>query len=191
VVVTPGVEHAICCRHSPVHVELPPPPLPPPQRFATPPPPQMSGELHEPQLIEPPQPSPIQPQFAFALAHVVGVQTTPASFAYALPQTLGTPPPPQMYGAVQVPQSSRPPQPSPTGPQFAPALAHVFGVQTTPASFAYGFPHTLGTPAPPQMYGALQVPQSSEPPQPSPMRPQLAPAVAHVFGVQTTPASFA
>jgi hypothetical protein len=134
-----------------VQVELPPPPEPPPQRFGTPPPPQMSGDAHVPQLTEPPQPSPIQPQLAFVLAHVFGVHTTPASFAYGLPHTFAVPAPPQRYGELQVPQSSSPPHPSPTGPQLAPTDAQVRGVQTTPASLANGLPQTLGVPAPPQM----------------------------------------
>jgi hypothetical protein len=42
----------------------------------------------------PPQPSLIEPQFAFWAAQVVLVQ----------PQALGVPPPPQVSGAVQPPQ---------------------------------------------------------------------------------------
>jgi hypothetical protein len=39
-----------------------------------PPPPQVSGDVHEPQLSVPPQPSAIVPQLAPCAAHVVGVQ---------------------------------------------------------------------------------------------------------------------
>src|SRR5438874_1751036 len=70
-----------------------------------------------------------------------------------------------------------PPQPSPMGPQLAPAAAQVRGVQA-------GGPHTLGVPPPPQVSGAVHMPQSSTPPQPSPTGPQLAPASAHVRAVQ-------
>src|SRR2546428_108771 len=49
-------------------------------------------------------------------------------------------------------------------------------------------PHTLGVPPPPQLSGAVHVPQSIAPPQPSSMTPQSTPAT-HVFGVQ--PQAFA
>src|SRR4051812_17268061 len=38
-----------------------------------------------------------------------------------------------------------------------------------------GIPHTLATPAPPQVWGAPQLPHWSVPPQPSEMLPQLLP----------------
>jgi len=45
----------------------------------------------------------------------------------------------------------------------------------------------LAAPAPPQVFGEVQVPQFSVPPQPSPMSPQLAGppgTVVQVYGVQ-------
>jgi hypothetical protein len=55
-------------------------------------------------------------------------------------------------GPAQVPQFRVPPQPSPTVPQFFPCTAHVDGVQ----------PHTWETPPPPQVCGAVQLPQFTE-----------------------------
>jgi hypothetical protein len=45
----------------------------------------------------------------------------------------------------------------------------------------------LSTPPPPQVRGAVQVPQSSVPPQPSLAKPQSAPVVAQVCGTQPPP----
>jgi hypothetical protein len=107
-----------------------------------------------------------------------------------LPQTLGTPPPPQMSGAAHVPQFRAPPQPSPMGPQFAPRSAHVRGLHvmlpsaTPPSGEMYVTPQTLAVPPPPHVCPAAQPPQFRMPPQPSPIGPQFAPAVAHVSGVQ-------
>jgi hypothetical protein len=76
------------------------------------------------------------------------------------PQTLAVPPPPQVCGAVQVPQEETvrgAPQLSvpETEPQFLPRRAQnwafVSGVQLVP--------QTLGVPPPPQVCGAVQVPQ--------------------------------
>ena len=50
-------------------------------------------------------------------------------------------------------------------------------------------PQTLAVPAPAQVSGAVQVPQSSVPPQPSGMLPQFMPRAAHVVGVH--PQTFA
>jgi hypothetical protein len=50
-------------------------------------------------------------------------------------------------------------------------------------------PHRLGVPPPPQMYGALHVPQSSRPPQPSPTAPQFAPTSVQLRGVHAAPLS--
>lgn len=47
-------------------------------------------------------------------------------------------------------------------------------------------PHTLATPPPPHVWGAVQDPQTSVPPQPSGIVPQLAPCTAHVVGVHAT-----
>jgi hypothetical protein len=89
--------------------------------------------------------------------------------------------------ALQLPQSSVPPQPSEMLPQVALRSAQVFGVQQVPASHdcplaqvelqvwlvASQLMHALGS----------QLPQSSEPPQPSDTMPQSTPAV-QVVGVQ-------
>ena len=50
-------------------------------------------------------------------------------------------------------------------------------------------PHTLVVPPPPQVCGAVQVPQFSVPPQPSASEPQFFPCAAQVVGVQ--PQTFA
>jgi hypothetical protein len=46
-------------------------------------------------------------------------------------------------------------------------------------------PQTLARPPPPHVWGAVQDPQTSEPPQPSRIVPQVAPCAAHVVGVHT------
>ena len=141
-----------------------------PQRPATPPPPQVSpATVQFPQFRVPPQPSPIMPQFALSAVHVVGVQVPPP-----LPQTNGVPPPPQVSPAfVQVPQLTVPLQPSDSSPQLALIAPHasvaVLGVQPPDEP-----PHWKKTPPPPQVWGAVQVPQSIVPPWPSLIRPQLA-----------------
>ena len=48
-----------------------------PHTFGVPPPPHVSGEVHDPQVKVPPQPSEIEPQFLPRAAHVVGVQAPP------------------------------------------------------------------------------------------------------------------
>src|SRR5262245_10826699 len=50
------------------------PPPPPPHVNNAPPPPHVSGAVHEPQSIVPPQPSPIGPHVAFIDAHVTRPQ---------------------------------------------------------------------------------------------------------------------
>jgi hypothetical protein len=45
----------------------------------------------------------------------------------------------------------------------------------------------LATPLPPQVDGAVQVPQLSSPPHPSPAWPQSNPSAAQVVGVQVGP----
>ena len=47
-----------------------------------------------------------------------------------------------------------------------------------------GTPHWLSTPPPPQVAGAVQVPQWSVPPQPSPGEPQPTPRVEQSVGMQ-------
>src|ERR1700712_5256935 len=49
-------------------------------------------------------------------------------------------------------------------------------------------PHSKSLPPPPQISGAVQPPQSMMPPQPSPMRPQVAPADLQVTRPQPVPA---
>jgi len=73
-------------------------------------PPQISVPEHEPQLIEPPHPSGMLPQFLPCAWQVVGVQ----------PHTFGVPLPPQVCGVVHEPQPSVPLQPSGIVPQFLP-----------------------------------------------------------------------
>jgi hypothetical protein len=58
---------------------------------------------------------------------------------------------------------------------------HVVCCRHSPVQLA-GTPQTLGVPAPPQVFGAEQVPHWSSPPQPSPIGPQ-SPA-AQTFGTQ-------
>jgi hypothetical protein len=54
----------------------------------------------------------------------------------------------------------------------------------------FGSPHTLATPSPAQVAGAVQVPQSSMPPQPSPIVPQYREAPAlQVNGTHPAPAT--
>jgi hypothetical protein len=78
---------------------------------------------------------------------------------------LHVPPPPQPgHGSV-------PPHPSSPEPHCQPSCAHVFGVH----------PHWFATPPPPHVFGAVHVPQSVVPPQPSEIVPQFSPA-PHVFG---------
>ncbi len=156
------------------------PPLPgAPHWLGRPPPPQVVPAAQVPHIKRPPQPSLTGPQFAPADAQVRGTH------APAPPQRPGMPPPPQVCGATQVPHIRSPPHPSLTGPQSAPASAQVRRTHPTPASkVALGAPQTLGVPPPPQVVPAAQVPHSRSPPQPSLTGPQLAPAIAHVRGVQ-------
>src|SRR5206468_2232718 len=87
-------------------------------------------------------------------------------------------------------QLSEPPQPSPAGPQPMPTWAQVLGTQPAPPSGSVPVPvppQTLDWPPPPQLCGVVQVPQLSNPPQPSATGPQLAPpsiASAQLFGTQ-------
>ena len=52
---------------------------------------------------------------------------------------------------------------------------------------AVPLPQTLATPPPPQVWGEVQVPQVSVPPQPSEMVPQFLPCAAQVVGVHVAP----
>ena len=83
----------------------------------------------------------------------------------------------------QVPQSMVPPQSSPMTPQYWPPI----GLQLTRFVQLPAARRTRpAMPAPPQVRGAVQPPQSSVPPQPSPIMPQYLPppAVLQVSGVQ-------
>jgi hypothetical protein len=57
-------------------------------------------------------------------------------------------------------------------PQFLPCAAQLVGVH----------PHTLAVPPPPQVFGAVQLPQSSDLPQPSLICPQFLPSPTQVLG---------
>lgn len=57
-----------------------------------------------------------------------------------------------------------------------------FGSHGSVGHFGPLLPHTLEVPPPPHVVPAAHVPQLTEAPQPSAINPQLAPAVAHVFG---------
>src|SRR5712691_10810724 len=59
-----------------------------------------------------------------------------------------------------------------------------FGTRVTDLGIGGGVPHTLGVPVPPQIWGAMQVPQASHPPAPSGIAPQFFPWAVHVVGVR-------
>jgi len=106
------------------------------------------------------------------------------------PHTFATPFAPQIWPVGHVPQLAvSAPQSFAITPQFAPALAHVRG---THAPLPVPPPHSNGVPSPPQKSGDVHEPQSTEFPQPSPIGPQVAFALAHVtrpHGAASTPAS--
>jgi hypothetical protein len=80
-----------------------------------------------------------------------------------------------------LPQSTVPPQPSGAIPHVAPIALHATAaVAGTQAAMP---PHLKWVPPPPQVSGAVQVPQLRVPPQPSPISPQLALTMAQVRGV--------
>ena len=83
---------------------------------------------------------------------------------------------------AQVPQSSVPPQPLPITPQYWPP----FGVQESGVQLAAVAPQTPVMPPPPQVSAPEQAPQSSVPPQPSPIEPQYCapPPALQVAGTQ-------
>jgi hypothetical protein len=128
-----------------------------PQRFA-PPRPQDSVAEQVPQLSELPQPSPSGPQFAFALAQVLGWQ------ALFEPHWLSVAPPPQVSGSWQLPQLRTLPQPSPIGPQVAFAFAQVLRPQppVLPPSSPESSP-TLTVPSPPEPLPSLSLPSLPRP----------------------------
>src|SRR5215831_9871730 len=96
----------------------------------------------------------------------------------------------QTWSAVQVPivQSGQvwvPPQPLPMVPQYWPPPA---GLQLSGVHSDAGAPHTPVTPPPPQVWGAVQLPQSRVAPQPSPTLPQnWAPVGVQVRATQLGP----
>ena len=76
-----------------------------------------------------------------------------------------------------------PPQPSAMLPQLAPSVV-------ARARHDVLLPHVNGVPSPPpQTSGSAHDPQSSRPPQPSPIGPQVAWSEAHVTSPQGTYAS--
>ena len=150
----------------------------PPQRLARPPPPHDEGAGHPPSPLHSrrlPQPSATGPQFAPAAVQLRGMH------APVPPHWPKVPPPPQVCGVGQPPtglQSSRPPQPSAITPHPMFAEAQVRGTQPAVP------PHLLGAPPPPQVCGAVQAPQFSSPPQPSPAGPQSKASCPQVLGTQ-------
>ncbi len=88
----------------------------------------------------------------------------------------------QAIPLAQAPQSSVPPQPFPITPQYCPPD----GVQLTGVQLALAAPQTPAIPPPPQVLAPVQAPQSSEPPQPSPIAPQYCapPPALQVAGTQ-------
>jgi hypothetical protein len=109
---------------------------------------------------------------AITCEHSGPVQAGAAAHVFA------TPAPPQVSPVPQVPQLAvSPPQPSATTPHVAPAWAHVRGVHD-PGPLPP--PHVNRVPPPPQVSGAVHVPQSITPPQPSPIGPHVAFRDAHV-----------
>jgi hypothetical protein len=116
-----------------------------------------------PQSVEPPQPSPIVPQYETpdAPQAVLGEQFGDRQMCFVVSQ---------VSPMAQPPQSSGWPQPSPTVPQyFTPPTVQLAGMQ-------FALPQRLATPEPPHVSGAEQSsPQSTEAPQPSPILPQYVP----------------
>src|SRR3990167_5567922 len=115
-----------------------------------PPAPQDRPLGQPPQLSSAPQPSPMIPQVAPAIAQVVGMQA-PASLTLlpTRPHSPGTPPPPQISGSAHEPQFIRLPHRSAIGPHSTPSAWQVVGMQ--PASP----PHLEGISAP-QVWGREQ-----------------------------------
>jgi hypothetical protein len=90
------------------------------------------------------------------------------------PHMPGTPPAPHACPAGQLPQLMTFPQPSPAGPHIKPSCVQVFGTQAWPASkLPPDVPHIPGTPPPPQVAGAVHMPQSIRLPQPSLVWPHI------------------
>jgi len=119
------------------------------------------------------------PQFNAGRPHPAGAlpQTQPVGHAVVgthTPQTFAVPPPPHVSpdDTLQPPQCSVEPQPSLKSPQSFPAM-HAFGVQHFSA-----WQMTAASPIVEQGN-----PQSSCPPQPSPIMPQL--LAAQLFFMQT------
>ena len=75
--------------------------------------------------------------------------------------------------------------------QGSPSWSSLQSVMQSPSAFALEVqhatpvqPHTFGVPPPAQVFGAEQVPQLSDPPQPSGIVPQFLPWAVQVVGVQ-------
>jgi hypothetical protein len=176
---------------------------------------QVAFTAHVPQLSVAPQPSGMLPQFFPCAAQVVGVQPPPVwqvplvhvwptgqehvivppQPSESDPHLLPTPPEPQDSGTqagwhvpllvalhvspdVQL-QLSEAPHPSGIVPQLSPVLpaGHVLVVH----------PHWFAVPPPPQVCGAVQVPQFTVPPWPSGIVPQFAFAAMHSAGPPDVP----
>ena len=154
-----------------------------PHTLGLPPAPHFKGDVQVPQESVPPQPSPAGPQLKPRSTQVFGVQ-----MGAGVPHTAGVPPPPHVAGEVHEPHASVSPQPSPAGPQPIFWSVHESGTHAPPSIPPSGGtkldPHVLGLPPPPQMSGAVQDPQESAPPHPSPAGPQLIPRSLQVFGTQ-------
>jgi hypothetical protein len=108
---------------------------------------------------------------SFCCRHKPVVQAGPVAHVF------GVEPAPQVSPEPHVPQLAvSPPQPSATTPHVAPACAHVRGVHDPPLPVP---PHVNSAPPPPQLSGDVQLPQSIEPPQPSPIGPHIAFCAEH------------
>jgi hypothetical protein len=132
-----------------------------PQAPAMPAPPQVSPAGQLPQSTWPPQPSPMTPQNCAPAMVQERLGTQPVGS-----HTFATPPAPHAWPAGQPPQSSCASQPSPIVPQYWPPG----GLQVSFVQF--GWPQTFGRFAPQTVPVGQLLPQSTWPPQPSPMTPQ-------------------
>jgi hypothetical protein len=148
---------------------------PPPHTFGVPgppqkPPPQVSGAVQFPQsavrLFPQLSGAVADPQF---LARRAQNAESDSGMQLQVPFT-------QVSGGVHVPHWTIGPHSLSMAPQVNPKEAHVGGTQ---------LPQTFAVPAPPQVSGASQVPQSSVPWQPSEIVPQFAPTLPQVIGWQS------
>jgi hypothetical protein len=116
------------------------------------------------------------------IAQSICCKHKPVVQAGPVAHVFGVVPTPQVWPDGQVPQLAvRLPQPSETSPHVAPACAQVRGVhEPLPLPLP---PHVNSVPPPPQLSGDVQLPQSTWPPQPSPIGPHIAFCDAHVASV--------